>query len=80
VMSEVRQVWGQLGGLTTRLWAGSGALEVEWTVGPPPDTGPATNWDVFVRHSSNIESGGWVSAATNWEVFVRHSSNIESGG
>lgn len=55
VVSEVRQVWPGLGALVTRLWKDQPGLEVEWAAGPPPS---GTNWELFVRYSSTIKSGG----------------------
>ena len=70
VLSEVRQSWEGIGSLTTRLWRGRASLEVEWSVGPPPTTGAkgitaaaaagggsSADWEVFVRYSSDVQSG-----------------------
>jgi hypothetical protein len=57
VLHEVRQRFKHLpGSLTTRVWAGQSHLEVEWTVGPPPDG--AGDWEAFVRYSSSVKSQG----------------------
>lgn len=40
--------------LTTRLWRGRGALEVEWTIGRVRSM---ANWEAFVRYNTSINSG-----------------------
>ncbi|KAF8065729.1 alpha-mannosidase [Scenedesmus sp. PABB004] len=70
VVSEVHQVWpGELGSIVTRLWKGASHLEVGWYVGPPPG---GANWEVFVRYSSSLRSGGvWYTDANGREYQQR---------
>lgn len=57
LLLEVWQVWSGVGALVTRLWRGASHLEVMWAVGPPPDR---KDWELFVRYSSDIKSGGLI--------------------
>lgn len=56
LLSEVRQVWASWGSVTTRLWAGAGWLEQEWTVGPIP-TADGRGREVAVRTSTSLATG-----------------------
>lgn len=90
VLSEVRQSWEGIGSLTTRLWRGRASLEVEWSVGPPPTTGAkgttaaaaagagsSADWEVFVRYSSDVQSGKCLTLADGgWGVELRWLINL----
>lgn len=84
-VTEVRQVYKGLGSLVTRLWKGKPGLEVEWSVGPPPTK---VHWEMFVRHSSSIASGGcrqgWGGGAVGgpWMQYIAakvHSDSCMEG-
>jgi hypothetical protein len=71
VLQEVRQQFRDLPGmLTTRPWAGKSHLEVEWTIKPP--SGGRSNWEAFVRYTSNIKSDSlWFTDANGREYQQR---------
>eukprot|EP00892_Ulva_mutabilis_P004205 jgi/Ulvmu1/2156/UM129_0016.1 len=63
VVSEARQAFVGWGTLTTRLWRGAHAVEVEWTVGPVPVM-DGVGKEVALRVRSDLDSGDiwWTDA------------------
>lgn len=56
VVSEVRQAFVGWGTLTTRLWRGARAVEVEWTAGPVP-IADGVGKEVALRLRSDLDTG-----------------------
>lgn len=56
VVSEVRQAFVGWGTLTTRLWRGARAAELEWTVGPVP-VADGVGKEVALRLRTDLDTG-----------------------
>jgi hypothetical protein len=70
VVSEVREIYKDVGTLVTRLWKGADTMEVEWTLAPPPKH---TNWEAFIRYESAIASDElWFTDANGMEWQQRY--------
>ncbi|XP_055014640.1 LOW QUALITY PROTEIN: lysosomal alpha-mannosidase [Boleophthalmus pectinirostris] len=70
VVQEVRQVFSSWVSQVVRLYSGSRALELEWTVGPVPvqdDLGK----EVMTRLDTNIKSGGVFFTDSNGRELLR---------
>ncbi|XP_033821330.1 lysosomal alpha-mannosidase [Periophthalmus magnuspinnatus] len=70
VMQELRQVFSPWVSQVVRLYSGSRALELEWTIGPVPiddDLGK----EVITRLDTNIKSGGVFYTDSNGRELLR---------
>ena len=70
VVSEAQSSYGYVT-QATRLWAGSGSVEVEWTVGPVNVSGTVSH-EVSTRYDSGLATGGkWTTDSNCHESQAR---------
>lgn len=78
VVWEARQVFASWATQTVRLWAGSAAVEFEWTVGPIPF---ADGWgkEIISRYSTGLTTNGtWASDSNGRDMITRRRNYRES--